>query len=125
MTFAGFRDDVFAALAELDVLVHASTLPEPFGQVVIEGMAAGLPVVAAAAGGPLEIVTDDVDGILVPPADPDALATALLRLADNPALRAELGLQARRRALEFRPERVAEEVANLYRRMLPIRAAAS
>src|SRR5207245_1613973 len=51
LELTGFRDDVGAELAGLDVLVHASTLPEPFGQVVAEGMAAGLPVVAAPAGG--------------------------------------------------------------------------
>ncbi len=122
--FVGFQNDVFGVLADLDVLVHASTLPEPFGQVVIEGMAAGLPVVAAAAGGPLEIITDDVDGILVPPDDPDALARALVRLAEDPQLRSRLGDRARRRAVDFRPERVAAEMANLYRRILPIRTVA-
>ncbi len=122
--FVGFQNDVFGVLAELDVLVHASTLPEPFGQVVIEGMAAGLPVIAAAAGGPTEIITDDVDGILVPPNDPDALARALVRLAGDPQLRSRLGERARRRARDFRPERVAAEMANVYRRVLPIRTAA-
>ncbi|MCU1458132.1 MAG: glycosyltransferase family 1 protein, partial [Actinomycetia bacterium] len=118
--FAGFQNDIFAALAEIDVLVHASTLPEPFGQVIIEGMAAGLPVIATAAGGPLEIITDEVDGLFVPPDDPAAMARALVRLARSPELRARLGARASLRAERFRPERIAADVANLYRRMLPI-----
>ena len=64
--------DVAAELAAMDVLVHSSTIPEPFGQVVVEGMAAGLPVVAADAGGPAEIVRDDVDGLLYPMGDQGA-----------------------------------------------------
>ena len=56
--FRGFKEDVWEELAELDMLVHCSITPEPFGQVVLEGLAAGLPVVAAAAGGPAEIITD-------------------------------------------------------------------
>ena len=49
--FRGFQADIPAELAELDVLVHATVIPEPFGQVVVEGMAAGLPVIASHAGG--------------------------------------------------------------------------
>jgi glycosyltransferase involved in cell wall biosynthesis len=118
VTFTGFCDDVFGALAELDVLVHASTIPEPFGQVVIEGMAAGLPVIAAAAGGPAEIITDEVNGLLVPPNDIDALARQLLRLADDPALRHELGAQAYADAAGFCAERAAAQIGDLYTRVL-------
>jgi glycosyltransferase involved in cell wall biosynthesis len=50
--FRGFREDIWSELAELDILVHCSVLPEPFGQVVLEGMAAGVPVVASNEGGP-------------------------------------------------------------------------
>ena len=67
--FRGFRDRVDDELRSLDVLVHASTIPEPFGQVVVEGMAAGLAVVAADAGGPAEVITHGVDGLLYPPGD--------------------------------------------------------
>jgi glycosyltransferase involved in cell wall biosynthesis len=81
---AGFRDDVSRELASADVLVHASVIPEPFGRVVVEGMAAGLPVVAADAGGPREIVKHDVDGLLYPPGSVPALADALLRIAGEP-----------------------------------------
>ena len=60
--FRGFREDIWAELAELDILVHCSVVPEPFGQVVLEGMAAGIPVIAADAGGPAELITNGVDG---------------------------------------------------------------
>jgi glycosyltransferase involved in cell wall biosynthesis len=113
--FRGFREDVWAELAELDVLVHCSISPEPFGQVVLEGLAAGLPVVAADAGGPAELVTDEVDGVLVAPNDAGALAAALRRLADDPELRLRLGTAARARAAEFTPERTARQLAEVYR----------
>ena len=61
-------------LTEVDALVHASVIPEPFGQVVVEGMAAGLAVVASNEGGPAEIDNERVDGLLVPTGDVNALA---------------------------------------------------
>src|SRR5207249_911554 len=75
--FAGFAEDVASELARLDILVHASVVPEPFGQVVVEGMAAGLPVVASAGGGPSEIIDDEVTGLLYPPGNVDRLAQTL------------------------------------------------
>jgi glycosyltransferase involved in cell wall biosynthesis len=116
--FRGFRDDVAAELARLDVLVHCSTMPEPFGQVVVEGMAAGLPVVATAAGGPAEVVSHDVDGLLYPPGDTAALAAALRLLEADEPLRNRLGAQARRSARRFRPQVVAEQVMGVYREVL-------
>ena len=94
--FSGFSDDVWEELSQLDVLVHASTVPEPFGQVVLEGMAAGLPVVAARAGGPAELITDGIDGLLFTPGQSDELATTLRALAENPLRRHELGQNARK-----------------------------
>ena len=113
--FRGFREDVDLELASFDVLVHASVLPEPFGQVVLEGMAAGLPVVATAAGGPAEIIEDGVTGILYPPGDVRALAAALRRLAADRGLRNRLGTAGRERAKAFRPELVARRLIALYR----------
>jgi glycosyltransferase involved in cell wall biosynthesis len=116
--FRGFVEDVSRELARLDILVHASVLPEPFGQVVLEAMAAGLPVVAANAGGPAEVVTDEVNGLLYPTGDERALANALRRLAGDPALRDQLGQAGRARALDFSPSRIGPEVVNVYRRVL-------
>ena len=64
--FRGFREDVWSELHQMDILVHASVTPEPFGQVIVEAMLAGVPVIASAAGGPGEIVTDNVDGRPLP-----------------------------------------------------------
>jgi glycosyltransferase involved in cell wall biosynthesis len=112
--FRGFRDRVDDELGGLDVLVHASTIPEPFGQVVVEGMAAGLAVVAADAGGPAEVVTHGVDGLLYPPGDSHALAQALRDLAADPERRRRLGDAARRRAHDFTPARIAPQVMAVY-----------
>ncbi|MFC7879294.1 glycosyltransferase [Isoptericola sp. NPDC057391] len=82
----GFSDDPAAELDRLSVCVHASPVPEPFGQVVVEAMVRGVPVVATDAGGVPEIVRPpgrDL-GLLVPPGDADALAAGLLAVLDDP-----------------------------------------
>lgn len=118
----GHRDDVAAELAELDAVVHCSTVPEPFGQVVVEAMGVGRPVIAAAAGGPLEIVTDGVDGLLTAPGDVDALAAAMARLADDPSLAASLVSAARATALRFTPEVGAAKTMEVYDRVVSRRS---
>jgi glycosyltransferase involved in cell wall biosynthesis len=112
--FRGFREDIWAELRELDVLVHCSIKPEPFGQVVLEGLAAGVPVVAAAAGGPAELITSGVDGILVTPGDSEGLATELRRLVADPGLRARLSSAGRERSREFAPERAVASLLKIY-----------
>lgn len=114
----GFREDVGAELGRLDVLVQASVTPEGFGLVVVEGMAAGLAVIAPRAGGPEEIVTDGHDGLLCPPGDVNALAAALRRLHDDEPLRRRLGQAGRKRALDFTPAVIAPQVLALYRAVL-------
>jgi glycosyltransferase involved in cell wall biosynthesis len=116
--FRGFRRDLESELARLDVLVHASVIPEPFGQVVIEGMGFGLPVAAPAAGGPLEVIEDGVNGLLYPPGDVEALARLLRTLASDTELRRRLGEAAREKAKEFAPESIARQVTDLYREVL-------
>jgi glycosyltransferase involved in cell wall biosynthesis len=122
--FRGFRDDVAGELDKIDILVHASTTPEPFGQVVVEGMAAGRPVVAADAGGPAEVITHGVDGVLYRPGDIDGLAQVMEHLAADPSLRSRLGAAARRRAADFTPERAAEQVMDAYWQVLGSRGKA-
>lgn len=114
VTFRGHRDGISAELASMDVLIHASTTAEPFGQVLVEGMAARLPVVASRAGGPEEIISDGIDGLLYPPGDFVALAQILRRLAADPDLRARLGAGGARRAHEFSPESIAEQITKAY-----------
>lgn len=115
--FRGFREDVWSELAELDVLVHCSVTPEPFGQVVLEAMAAGVPVIAAQAGGPAELITHGVDGVLTPPGNVEQLAAALRRLHDDSELRAQLARAAKERSLEFTPERTAAQLIAVYRQI--------
>jgi glycosyltransferase involved in cell wall biosynthesis len=117
----GHVEDVAEAYRDLDVLVHASVLPEPFGLVVAEGMAAGVAVVAADAGGPAELITDGVDGRLYPPGDVDALAACLRMLGTDEEMRMRLGRAARRRVAMLTPERVAPRVANVYLDVLATR----
>jgi L-malate glycosyltransferase len=88
--FTGFRKDVRPAVTDFDVLCLPS-YKEPFGRSIIEGMGLQIPVVACRSGGVLEIITDGVDGVLVPPYCSDSLAAALGRLVDDPDLRKRLG----------------------------------
>jgi glycosyltransferase involved in cell wall biosynthesis len=114
--FTGFVDDPAAAMRALDVVVHASTQPEPFGLVIAEAMACARPVVVSAAGGAGEIVRDGVDALAVAPGDSAALAEALGRLAADPGLRARLGAAGRARAeADFDRARLARELVPIYR----------
>ena len=97
--WAGYRQDIPQVLAAADVVAHCSVKPEPFGRVIIEGMAAGRPVVATALGGAAEIITSGVDGLLTPAGDAGALAQALAGLLADPAQRARLGAAARQTVL--------------------------
>lgn len=116
--FRGFRDDVWQELAELDVLVHCSVTPEPFGQVVLEGMAASLPVIAANEGGPAEMITDGVDGLLTEPGSVEELAEALRMMHEQPWKRDALAAAGKRRSQEFTPERSAGQLMEVYRGLL-------
>jgi glycosyltransferase involved in cell wall biosynthesis len=112
----GHRLDVWDELSRMDVLVHASVTPEPFGQVILEGMAAGVPVIAARAGGPAEILRDEVTGLLYEPANVGALASAMRRMLD-PSLRDRLTAAARDDLGPYSPPVVAAELQQLYARV--------
>jgi glycosyltransferase involved in cell wall biosynthesis len=96
--FLGQRSDTNELLNACDVVVHASVEPEPWGLVVAEAMAAGRAVIAAAAGGPLEMIEHGRTGLLVPPGDASALAEAMELLVQNAEQRRALGVAARRHA---------------------------
>jgi glycosyltransferase involved in cell wall biosynthesis len=118
--FTGVVDRPAAALRSLDVVVHASTEPEPFGLVIAEGMACGKAVVISRAGGAAELVTDDVDAIATPPGDAGALAAALDRCAADEDLRARLGAGARRTALrQFDPKTFVRAFLDIYAQLAP------
>ncbi|GII60234.1 GDP-mannose-dependent alpha-mannosyltransferase [Sphaerisporangium krabiense] len=94
--FCGLRTgtDLARVLASFDVFVHTGR-NETYCQAVQEALAAGVPVVAAAAGGPLDLVTPGENGLLFPPDDPAAMRAAVARLAGDAALRRRMGLAAR------------------------------
>jgi glycosyltransferase involved in cell wall biosynthesis len=98
--FTGFRTDVPDLIARLDVLVHASTTGEPFGQVVIEGMAAGKPVIATRGGAIPEIVVEGQTGVMVPMGDAAAMARAMVTLLSDPVYACQLGRAGRQRVTE-------------------------
>jgi glycosyltransferase involved in cell wall biosynthesis len=123
--FRGFREDVWRELASFDVLVHASIIPEPFGQVVLEGMAAGLAVIAPDEGGPAAVLADGQTGRLFRSRDPDSLAAAMAALCADAAERRRLGSAAQRAAEDYRPEVVAEQLERAYERVLQNRSQAS
>lgn len=113
--FTGFRSDVPDLMRNLDILVHASTTGEPFGQVIVQGMAAGKAVVATNGGGVPEIVVHGETGLLVPMRDAPALASAMCTLLNSPELAAKMGRAGRRRVLEhFTIEQTARKIETVY-----------
>lgn len=100
VAFLGHREDVAALMSRATVFVHVPTAPEPFGQVVVEAMASGLPVVASRAGALGRLVPPDA-GALVPPDDAEAVADALETILQAPARRARMGERARAAAQAY------------------------
>ncbi|MGF6599744.1 glycosyltransferase involved in cell wall biosynthesis [Paraburkholderia sp. GAS448] len=98
--FLGFQHDIAACMCAVDVVAHTSITPEPFGRVIVEGMLAQRPVVAARAGGVIEIIEDGVDGLLCEPGDAFALANTLTRLQSHASLRDRLVTAGYRTALQ-------------------------
>ena len=124
--FLGERrgEELAAIYASLDVFVHSGPY-ETFGQTLQEAAASGLPVVAPAAGGPLDLVADGVTGYLVPPSDPGAFTAAVARLAADPAARAAFGAAGRRKVLSRSWPALTEELIGHYAAVLGARLARS
>lgn len=113
VTFSGYVRPVWPSLARAEVVL-APSHGETFGNAVVEAQLAARPVVATAVAGHLDTVVDGVTGVLVPPADPSAMADAVAALLEDPPRAAELGTTARHRALEqFSLERYRSEVLDL------------
>lgn len=120
-----FTADVVPLYGLLEIALLPSRI-EGFSQALLEAMALGKPVIASAAGGNVEVVRHEVDGLLVPPLDAAAWAAAIERLLSDPALAARLGQAARPRArVTFALERTVESTLALYRRLLAGRPLAS
>jgi glycosyltransferase involved in cell wall biosynthesis len=115
-TFTGYRSDIAPLMRASEVLVHASTMAEPFGTVVMEGMACGRPYVAMDEGGPPEMIESGTHGLLVRPSQPGEMARAIITLLTQPETAATFGSAARSRSLErFSAPTIAKQHLDLYR----------
>lgn len=118
-TFVGFKSgaELSAHVASLDVFVHTGA-DETFCQAIQEALAAGVPVIAPAAGGPLDLVRHGENGLLYPPSDPALMAQAVLELATNPELRERLAARARASVEGRSWESVGDELIGHYERVI-------
>ena len=115
VTFLPFQLDPVSVYRMLDVVVHASTRPEPFGLTIAEAMSCGRAVVVAAAGGAIELFTNGVDAIGYQPGDAEDLASAIARILDEVPLRKQLETNARSTAIrQFAPERFGHVLRAVY-----------
>ena len=110
--------ELWQALHEADVLCAPSLSGESFGMVLTEAFAAGTPVIASDIAGYRDVVTDGVDGVLVPPADPQRLAEELQRAHHEPQRLREMGEAARRSAERYSWPRIADRVGEVYERAI-------
>ena len=117
LVWAGWSDDPQSVMSAIDVVVHASHLPEPFGRVIVEGMAAGRPVIASSEGAGPEIVRDG-EGLVIPPGEPGLLVDALLPLVTSGDVRKRMGESARAGARRFDIALTADAVASVYAELL-------
>lgn len=113
--FTGFVQDASTAMRALDVVVHASTEPEPFGLVIVEAMACAKPVVVSRAGGAAELIEPGVDALAFDPGDAPALARCIEQLARDSDLRRRLGAAGRSTAERcFHRSRMAGGLTPIY-----------
>jgi len=115
---AGLQRNIPEWVQAMDVFVHASD-KEPFGIVIIEAMALGKPVIAGNAGGPTEIITDGMNGLLTPYGNAEKLAIAILRYLDEQEFAQSAGVAARQRALDFSTQNYAQNFINAIRSAMP------
>jgi len=122
--FMGFQEKVPSLMHACDLIVHASTAPEPFGRVIVEGMLAGKPVIASRAGGAQEIIQHGTNGLLVSPDDSAALRRSIQNLLQNPERTRQLAQQGRRDATQRYsiPSMVEGVERAIQRALLPTRA---
>lgn len=117
LILTGLRRDVPELMAAFDIFA-LSSLWEGLPRVLPQAMATGLPLVATATDGSVEVVVDGVNGLLVPPGEPEKFGQALLRLLNDPALAQQMGEAGRERVAEFSDRRMVEQIAALYRELL-------
>lgn len=116
--FTGFETDPYAFFSRSDLALHTSVLPEPFGQVIVEALATGCPVVASNEGGPVETLRNSGAGLLVAPGQPRILADAIRAALSDPESYAEMSRAAVIRARDFAISRAATDTASVVKSVL-------
>lgn len=112
--FLGFRSDIASLMAACDLVVHTSIAPEPFGRVIIEAMLCGRPVIAAAAGGAVELVETGKTGWLIPPGEPLPLAVAITSCCNQSEHTASIAREAQSQATRrFHLTNINQQLAQL------------
>ena len=116
--FTGYISNVSEYYQMMDIVVHASITPEPFGMVINEAMFYGVPVIASNEGGPLDIIDDGVNGLLIKPGDPVFLEEAINKLLFDDLLRVEMGRRAREKIImKYDVIPYTEKMEKLYRKI--------
>jgi len=117
--FLGTQRDIPAILSSLDLLVLATTTHEAFGRVIIEAQASGVPVVASEVGGVIDIIDNEKTGLLIPPADPDRIAEAAIRIYKDHAFADFLAQNAYKKVKEkYNPELMLKNTLDVYKDVL-------
>ncbi len=117
--FTGFVERPSAAIRALDIVVHASTRPEPFGRVIVEAMACARPVITTAVGGAAELISANYNALDFRMGDPAHLAERIRQLAEDPELRKQLGTAGRKTVIEnFDRQRLGSQLAGFYQQVL-------
>lgn len=112
--FLGFRSDIVQLMSACDLVAHTSIAPEPFGRVIVEAMLCGRPVVAAEAGGAIELVESGITGFLVPPEEPQQLAEVIISCRNQPEKTAAIAHQGQCKAFErFHLQTINQQIAQL------------
>lgn len=118
ITFTGFRKDVGAFLHLFDILL-VSSVEEGLNTTILDALALEVPVVATNTGGIPEVIRNGETGILVPPADPKALASGIIRMLSNPAQAKEMARRGRRKVMEqFSSKAMVEKNIAVYKKMI-------
>jgi len=116
--FMGRQKDIPGILQKLDLLVLSTVTEEAFGRVIIEAQAVGVPVVATKVGGVIDIIDDDINGILVPPKDTEAMAVAVVRVLKDNNLTKALCRNARKKVeKEFSLELMSKKTIEVYKEL--------
>jgi glycosyltransferase involved in cell wall biosynthesis len=119
VSMLGHVDDIQGLMNTADLLIHTSVTPEPFGQVIVEGMAAGLPVIASNEGGPVEIVVQGETGLLIEPGDAAILADSIKWMLDHPEERRRMADNGMKRVKEhFVIENTVKDIVDYYKGLL-------